>query len=209
MGGQQAPGACFTTMLLLTAVALSAGTSPGTTAAPQLGCSDLLDSVIQRQRIHDTSGAIDAELDALGDRCAEEYDVFVDYATLKQMAKSFGRDTCADAARHMNAAAVALAREDHFCKVAKRHPRPKQQWGGANSDGYDTSGLFDATENHQTAPTWICSYSPTMDYDWHNDVICSNGIESQRPYLRAGDSFITRDEIMSSAEEYQDGLNRR
>ena len=54
---------------------------------------------------------------------------------------------------------------------------------------------------------WTCTYSPTYDRDWHNDVICTNGVESERPYLRRGDSFVTQDEIMQSAREYEDRLN--
>jgi hypothetical protein len=55
--------------------------------------------------------------------------------------------------------------------------------------------------------SWTCFYSVTYDYDWHNDVLCSNGVESQRPYLRGGDSFVTQDELMQSAHEYEDTLN--
>lgn len=54
---------------------------------------------------------------------------------------------------------------------------------------------------------WSCIYSPSYDNDWHNDVVCSNGIESHRPYLREWDSFVTEDEIMSSAAEYENDLN--
>ena len=54
---------------------------------------------------------------------------------------------------------------------------------------------------------WVCIYSPTYDRDWHNDVLCTNGTESHRPYLREWDSFITQDEIMESAQEYERYLN--
>lgn len=54
---------------------------------------------------------------------------------------------------------------------------------------------------------WTCNYSPTMDNNWHNDVLCTNGSEQDRPYLREGDSFITETEIMDSAREYEDQLN--
>ena len=56
-------------------------------------------------------------------------------------------------------------------------------------------------------PVWVCSYAPTYDDDWHNDVLCSNGVDEDRPYLREWDTFITEDEIMESAQEYEDGLN--
>jgi hypothetical protein len=55
--------------------------------------------------------------------------------------------------------------------------------------------------------SWSCHYDPTYDEDWHNDVLCSNGTDLDRPYLRQGDDFITQDEIMESAGEYEDYLN--
>jgi endonuclease YncB( thermonuclease family) len=55
---------------------------------------------------------------------------------------------------------------------------------------------------------WVCSYSPTYDRDWHNDVICTNGVSTRRPYLREWDSFVTQSEIMTSAWEYELQLNR-
>lgn len=54
---------------------------------------------------------------------------------------------------------------------------------------------------------WRCSYLPTLNEDWHDDVVCSNGAEEHRPYLREWDSFITQDEIMESAREYERHLN--
>ena len=57
------------------------------------------------------------------------------------------------------------------------------------------------------AGPWSCTYSPTYDRDWHNDVICRNGAETQRPSLREWDSYVTQDEIMESAREYEAQLN--
>lgn len=54
---------------------------------------------------------------------------------------------------------------------------------------------------------WVCVYSPTYDEDWHNDVECSDGVNVDRPYLREWDDFVTEDELMQSAYEYQDALN--
>lgn len=57
------------------------------------------------------------------------------------------------------------------------------------------------------APAWVCVYSPTYDEDWHNDVECSDGVTVDRPSLREWDDFVTEDEIMQSAREYEDALN--
>lgn len=55
---------------------------------------------------------------------------------------------------------------------------------------------------------WECLYDPTFNHDWHDDVICERGNEARRPYLRGWDSFVTEDEIMRSAREYEAKLNR-
>ncbi|WP_299442256.1 hypothetical protein [uncultured Phycicoccus sp.] len=59
----------------------------------------------------------------------------------------------------------------------------------------------------EPSPIWRCSYSVTYNDDWHDDVVCSNGAEEHRPYLREWDDFITQDEIMESAREYEWHLN--
>lgn len=90
--------------------------------------------------------------------------------------------------------------------------------GGCTSQYVDDNGppeLERVKRATQTTPaaaaaeprSWSCSYSPTVDRDWHNDVICSNGVESRRPYLRGADSYVTESEIMASAREYESELN--
>ncbi|GAA2979349.1 hypothetical protein GCM10010460_13490 [Microbacterium terrae] len=54
---------------------------------------------------------------------------------------------------------------------------------------------------------WMCSYSPTYNDDWHDDVLCINGNDSQRPYLLEGESFVTEAEIMAAAAEFEAQLN--
>lgn len=56
-------------------------------------------------------------------------------------------------------------------------------------------------------PRWSCGFSVTYNDDWHDDVVCSNGVESVRPYLREWDDFVTETEMMESAREYEDELN--
>ena len=55
--------------------------------------------------------------------------------------------------------------------------------------------------------TWTCHYSASYNNDWHDDVVCSNGAESERPYLREWDDFVTEAELMESAREYENQLN--
>ncbi len=54
---------------------------------------------------------------------------------------------------------------------------------------------------------WSCTLSVTFNDDWHDDVVCSNGTESHRPYLREWDDFVEEWEILESAAEYEAELN--
>lgn len=54
---------------------------------------------------------------------------------------------------------------------------------------------------------WVCSWDPTMNHDWHDDYVCTNGTSSDRPHLIPGDSFVTRDEIDQAAAAYEAQLN--
>jgi hypothetical protein len=54
---------------------------------------------------------------------------------------------------------------------------------------------------------WSCTYSPTYDDNWYNDVECRNGADVHRPSLREWDSFVTEAEMMESAREYEAELN--
>lgn len=57
------------------------------------------------------------------------------------------------------------------------------------------------------AGAWECYYDETFNYDWHDDVICSNGYESHRPYLLDWLDYVTYDDIMAAAAEYEASLN--
>lgn len=61
---------------------------------------------------------------------------------------------------------------------------------------------------YSTAPTgWSCFLDPTMNYDWHDDVLCVNGSEATRPYLLEWMEFVTEDDLRAAAAEYEAQLN--
>ena len=62
-------------------------------------------------------------------------------------------------------------------------------------------------EPEAAAAAWVCAYDPTYNDDWHDDVLCANGLELDRPYLLEGDDFVTEDEIIAAAREYEAALN--
>ena len=69
-----------------------------------------------------------------------------------------------------------------------------------------------ASPRHAAVPSaatlWRCWWAPTMDRNWHNDALCSNGVRQARPHLRPGDTYITRDELMASARAWARARNR-
>lgn len=71
--------------------------------------------------------------------------------------------------------------------------------------GYGLAGCSSAAT--PKTGSWTCVYDPTMNRNWHDDVLCSNGSDTQRPSLRDGDDFITKSELMESAAEFEAELN--
>jgi hypothetical protein len=191
---------------------LGAGCAPTTDSSPGTGgadvtrpnetrasvnCRSLLDRIIQRERQEDTSAAINADFDALGDQCPSEYQVYVDYLSIKGFARIGAGGTCTHYHEFdVEPAAIELAQSDGFCSRSEL---------GADADASEPGSGFGSVD--PVGPDWTCSYEPTYDYDWHDDVLCSNGTEVHRPYLREWDSYVTQDEIMESAREYVKQLN--
>lgn len=101
------------TVLLFTGCS-SYGESNGR-AEPPVTCSDVLASVVHRERTGDTAGAINSELDWLSKNCSTEYDTFVDYASAKGMAERLGPDTCYSLTQHIGRGSIALLSEDGLC----------------------------------------------------------------------------------------------
>lgn len=54
---------------------------------------------------------------------------------------------------------------------------------------------------------WYCGYHPSYDDNWHNDVTCTNGVQTDVPNLLPNDSYITPAEMEAAAKIYEDQLN--
>lgn len=55
--------------------------------------------------------------------------------------------------------------------------------------------------------TWQCAYEPTINNDWHDDVICANGQNSIRPRLLEDERFVTEEEMIAAGQAYEAKLN--
>ena len=58
-----------------------------------------------------------------------------------------------------------------------------------------------------TGRGWRCEWSPTMNWDWHDDALCTNGAASRRPYLLPYEDFVDRPMLMAAARRYAGSLN--
>ena len=53
---------------------------------------------------------------------------------------------------------------------------------------------------------WSCWYDPTMNENWHDDVLCTNGPDNHRPTLLPG-QFVSEADMSAAADEYEAYLN--
>lgn len=180
-----------------------------------ISCSSLLDTILARVRTDDASHTIDAELDQLGADCPADYDIFVDYVSIRGMSRALGGGSCSDLADpNATSRALELARADGLCGQAPSNASACGTAPPANAFQAweaETNGCADSQPMTPdiVSGDWTCTWNPTYNDDWHDDLICSNGSEQERPYLRPADNFVTYDEIMESGREYEDQLNGR
>jgi hypothetical protein len=69
--------------------------------------------------------------------------------------------------------------------------------------GFTTGEVETGTDSE----AWSCFWEPTINDDWHDDVLCARGLETMRPRLLPDQSFVTEAEMMVAAAEYEATLN--
>lgn len=57
------------------------------------------------------------------------------------------------------------------------------------------------------AMPWSCGWDPTMNENWHDDVLCVKGSERLRPELLPDWDFVTQEDMMAEAARYEAYLN--
>lgn len=77
----------------------------------------------------------------------------------------------------------------------------------APTPGYRQPG--DWEDHHDASQPWSCFFDPTMNYDWHDDVVCTNGVDTIRPRLLTGESFVDAGEMQAAAHRFENRLNNR
>lgn len=59
----------------------------------------------------------------------------------------------------------------------------------------------------QEPELWSCYWDPTMNDNWHDDVLCQRGLDHDRPELLTNWDFVTYDDMMVEAANYEAWLN--
>lgn len=77
----------------------------------------------------------------------------------------------------------------------------------ATSLGLVAAFISQAEVHTPVVNRWVCTWDPTINRDWHDDYLCTNGEKSDRPHLIPGDAFVNRGEVDQAAAEYEAHLN--
>ncbi|WP_224781064.1 hypothetical protein [Leucobacter sp. Psy1] len=117
---------------LILAAMLSACSSGAATTAgesePFTDCGALLGSVVERNRIGDTHGAINAEMDALSASCPDEYDIATDYFSVLIEASNKGPELCDSWGDYaLRPEAIELLAADGMCS-RESQKTPDELW---------------------------------------------------------------------------------
>lgn len=56
---------------------------------------------------------------------------------------------------------------------------------------------------------WDCYYDPSINDNWHDDVICRNGVDWFRPTLLPDSDFVTEAEMQAAGDAFETELNAR
>lgn len=78
-------------------------------------CDDVFATVIHRERVGDTAGASNSELDWIGANCPAESKIWADYMSAKGLAEFSGPDPCDSWTQYIGRSAIDLLREDGLC----------------------------------------------------------------------------------------------
>lgn len=97
--------------------------------------------------------------------------------------------------------------EDQQAEQAARQAEEEAEMGPPGTEGENLPWIDGSAEPSGVRGTWVCHFAPTMNDDWHDDVVCSNGVDAHRPYLRPWDNFVEEWEMADAAAEYEAELN--
>lgn len=88
-------------------------------------------------------------------------------------------------------------------------PQPSTAYTPPPDPVYETEAPDPPAPWQPSVDSWSCFWDPTMNEDWHDDVLCTNGAQRDRPLLLTDWGYVTYDDMMVAAADYEDWLNSR
>jgi len=79
----------------------------------------------------------------------------------------------------------------------------------AEIDPVDEAETSDEQIDDAMRSPWDCYYDATMNDNWHDDVVCRNGVDWKRPTLLKYVDFVTEADMVAAGEAYEHKLNSR
>jgi hypothetical protein len=79
--------------------------------------------------------------------------------------------------------------------------------GSSNPTQPDPEDVVPDPPAPQVVGPWSCNYLPTINNNWHDDVLCTRGLERQRPILLPNQTFVTEADMRAAGADYQARLN--
>ena len=100
----------------------------------------------------------------------------------------------------------SLTTEDQVTSLVQGGEDPIEGVGLVDSNVTEDSVLPEADASG--AGEWACFWDPTTNDNWHDDMLCTDGVADVRPLLLEG-QFVTRDDMEAAGQRHADELNGR
>jgi len=130
-----------------------------------------MQSVLQRERVGDTAGAINGEMQFLMDNCPRQYDAVTGFMSAKISIASFGFEPCEVWPSRVGEDATALLRAEGLCESGGS----SASGGGSQSSGQTGGGIpWNEAINYVGSTQRVCGPLATLRTD-EDDVFLNIG----------------------------------
>lgn len=151
----------------------SSGSSNYSPDRPSLSCDEVLASVIQRERVGDTAGAINGEMQFLSDNCPSQYDAVTGFISAKIGIASSGFEPCDLWPARVGDEATALIRAEGLCEGGGSSASD----GGSGVSGQPGGGIpWNDAAAYVGTTQRVCGPLASLR-SWNDDVFLNIGVD--------------------------------
>jgi len=170
----------ITGALALTACSSSAYSGGSAANAPQsqsVSCDEVMQSVLQRERVGDTAGAINGEMQFLMDNCPSQYDAVTGFIAAKIGIASSGFEPCDVWPSRVGEEATALLRAEGLCEGGGNSANA----GGSEQSGQPGGGIAWSEAGAHVGSTQRVCGPLRSQRPWENNVFLNIGLDYPDP----------------------------